>query len=61
MVSKASDDLPEPLSPVITVRELRGISTVDVLEIVLARAAHRDLCNWHPKVRLRRDQGQHPR
>src|SRR6478609_5016789 len=27
MVSKASDDLPEPLSPVITVRVLRGIST----------------------------------
>src|SRR5438270_3159090 len=28
MVSKASEDLPEPLSPVITVRLLRGISTV---------------------------------
>src|SRR6266852_326380 len=27
MVSKASDDLPDPLSPVITVRVLRGIST----------------------------------
>src|SRR5215467_12382050 len=27
MVSKASDDLPEPLSPVITVSVLRGIST----------------------------------
>src|SRR6476646_8200731 len=27
MVSKASEDLPEPLSPVITVRVLRGIST----------------------------------
>src|SRR5579864_1298734 len=27
MVSKASDDLPEPLSPVITVKVLRGIST----------------------------------
>src|SRR5580658_648072 len=27
MVSNASDDLPEPLSPVITVRLLRGIST----------------------------------
>src|SRR5436305_444431 len=27
MVSKASDDLPEPLSPVITVNVLRGIST----------------------------------
>lgn len=27
MVSKASDDLPEPLSPVTTVRVLRGIST----------------------------------
>src|SRR5579872_1979177 len=28
MVSKASEDLPEPLSPVITVRVLRGISTL---------------------------------
>src|SRR6476660_9888389 len=27
MVSKARDDLPEPLSPVITVNVLRGIST----------------------------------
>src|SRR6478752_7691469 len=27
MVSKASDDLPDPLSPVITVSVLRGIST----------------------------------
>src|SRR5215471_10983958 len=27
MVSNASDDLPDPLSPVITVRVLRGIST----------------------------------
>src|SRR6478609_9812393 len=27
MVSKASEDLPEPLSPVMTVRLLRGIST----------------------------------
>src|SRR5579859_3209533 len=27
MVSKASEDLPEPLRPVITVRVLRGIST----------------------------------
>src|ERR1041385_854589 len=27
MVSKAREDLPEPLSPVITVRVLRGIST----------------------------------
>src|SRR5271157_2870512 len=28
MVSKASDDLPEPLRPVITVKVLRGISTL---------------------------------
>ena len=28
MVSKASDDLPEPLRPVMTVRVLRGISTL---------------------------------
>src|SRR5258708_16279441 len=27
MVSKASEDFPDPLSPVITVRVLRGIST----------------------------------
>src|SRR5579859_3303134 len=27
MVSKASEDLPDPLSPVITVKVLRGIST----------------------------------
>src|SRR5579863_7766713 len=27
MVSKASDDLPEPLNPVITVKVLRGIAT----------------------------------
>src|ERR1700682_2589685 len=27
MVSKASDDFPDPLSPVMTVRVLRGIST----------------------------------
>jgi hypothetical protein len=28
MVSKARDDLPEPLNPVITVSVLRGISTL---------------------------------
>jgi hypothetical protein len=42
MVSKASDDLPEPLSPVITVRLLRGNLDVDILQIVLARAMHGD-------------------
>src|ERR1035437_8914039 len=33
MVSNASDDLPEPLSPVITVRLLRGISTSMFLKL----------------------------
>ena len=42
MVSKASEDLPEPESPVNTTSWSRGISTIDVLEIVLARAADRD-------------------
>src|SRR5271154_5953390 len=33
MVSKASDDLPEPERPVITVRVLRGISTLIFLRL----------------------------
>src|SRR5438270_3677740 len=33
MVSKAREDLPEPLSPVITVRVLRGISTETFLRL----------------------------
>src|ERR1017187_1676169 len=33
MVSKASDDLPEPLRPVITVRVLRGIWTLMFLRL----------------------------
>src|SRR2546426_847976 len=33
MVSKASDDFPEPDSPVTTVRALRGISTVMFLRL----------------------------
>ena len=42
MVSKASDDLPEPERPVNTTSLSRGMVEVDVLEIVLARAAHLD-------------------
>jgi len=40
-VSNASDDFPDPDSPVMTVRLSRGISTVmrDVLEVVLAGAS----------------------
>jgi hypothetical protein len=41
MVSKASDDLPEPESPVITIRLSRGRSEIDALEVVLAGAADR--------------------
>ena len=41
-MSKASDDLPEPDSPVNTTSLSRGIVEVDVLEVVLARAAHGD-------------------
>src|SRR5882724_4312901 len=33
MVSKAREDLPEPERPVITVRELRGISTLMFLRL----------------------------
>src|SRR5579859_8284223 len=33
MVSKASEDLPEPESPVMTVSELRGISTLIFLRL----------------------------
>src|SRR5713101_9035120 len=33
MVSKAREDLPEPESPVMTVRELRGISTLMFLRL----------------------------
>src|SRR5581483_5939821 len=33
IVSKASDDLPEPLSPVMTVSRLRGISTLMFLRL----------------------------
>ena len=41
-MSKASEDLPEPDRPVITTSLSRGIVEIDVLEIVLARAAHGD-------------------
>ena len=33
MVSKARDDLPEPLGPVMTVKVLRGISTLMFLRL----------------------------
>jgi len=36
MVSNASDDLPEPLMPVMTVRALRGISTLMFLRLCSA-------------------------
>ena len=39
MVSKASDDLPDPDSPVKTMSRSRGQVERDVLEVVLARAA----------------------
>ena len=39
MVSKANDDLPEPDSPVMTVRLLRGISTSTFLRLC-TRAPH---------------------
>ena len=42
MVSKASDDLPEPERPVNTTSLSRGMVEVDVLEVVLARAADDD-------------------
>jgi hypothetical protein len=41
-VSNASVDLPEPESPVMTVRLPRGIDDRDVLEIVLPRAFYDD-------------------
>src|SRR5690348_5746623 len=45
MVSKASDDLPEPDSPVITVRLSRGMSTSMFLR----------LCSRAPRTRMERD------
>ena len=42
MVSKASDDLPEPDRPVNTTSLSRGMVEIDVLEVVLARAADHD-------------------
>src|SRR6476646_9911 len=43
MVSKASEDLPEPLRPVITVRLLRGISTSMFLRLCW-RAPWTEIC-----------------
>ena len=42
IVPNTSDDLPEPLTPVKTVSRRFGISTDDVLEVVLARADDAD-------------------
>ncbi len=42
MVSKASDDLPEPLKPVITVKRVARDLDVDVLQVMLARAVNGD-------------------
>ena len=42
MVSKASEDLPEPDRPVITTRLSRGQVDVDVAQIVFAGAANTD-------------------
>ena len=42
MVSKASDDLPEPLTPVIDDQLVGRERDVDVLEVVRPRAAHHD-------------------
>ena len=39
MVSKASEDLPEPESPVMTVSSIAGDADGDVLEVVLAGTA----------------------
>jgi hypothetical protein len=40
-VSNTSEDLPEPDTPVTTISSFSGSSSVEVLEIVLARAAAR--------------------
>ena len=39
--SCTSVDLPEPLTPVTQTKSPSGISTIDVLQVVLARAEHR--------------------
>ena len=41
MVSKASDDFPEPESPVMTVSESRGISTEDAYRLATAMVPQR--------------------
>ena len=43
MVSKASDDLPDPLTPVMMISWPRRQRDVDVLEVVGAGAANDDL------------------
>jgi len=50
MVSKARDDLPEPDSPGNDGQGVAGDGHVDVAEIVLARAAYRDVCDRHADI-----------
>jgi hypothetical protein len=47
-VSKASEDLPEPDNPVITIRLVARQIEIDVLQVVRARTADSDLsCLFH--------------
>src|SRR3954452_11734330 len=50
MVSKASDDLPEPESPVITTRESRGSSTLTSLRLC-SRAPVTTMEFWREDIR----------
>jgi hypothetical protein len=46
-VSKASELLPEPETPVIATRRLRGMVRVDARQVVLARLADLDQAILH--------------
>ena len=48
MVSKASDDLPDPLKPVITVKVVARNLDVDVLEVVLPCPVHGNVLEQTP-------------
>ena len=49
-VSNASEDLPEPDRPVITISRSRGRSRFDVLQVVRARAADADLLHGAARI-----------
>ena len=55
MVSKASDDLPEPEMPVNTMSRSRGYRQVDVAQVVLTRSMDDDLVGHAVNLSARAD------